>query len=472
MVHETTSMFAVLDIETTGGKFDEEGITEIAIYRYDGHQIVDQFCSLVNPEREIQPFVEKLTGIRTSMLQNAPKFYEVAKRIIEITESCILVAHNAEFDYRILRTEFRRLGYTYNRKSLCTVALSQLLLPEQESFKLGKLVRSLGIPISDRHRAQGDALATLKLFQLLLEKDSQKTIISEQVKVLHKKTMPQAFYQLIEGLPTETGVYYLYGKEQELIYIGKSKNIRKRVTSHLTGKANKSKKIQQQITRVSFERTGCEFIALLKEQHEIKRNQPPLNKAFKFRMFPMGIKTATDSQGYQQLIHEQVRVGTSYIKLFRNKKAAVGQLFYWMDAYGLCQNKTSLKNSRDQCARADVNTCQGACTQSEKPEVYNLKIKTLVEETLLPKEDCIVTSRGRENGEYSFLLIQKGEFKGYGYYDLNHQINSLEKIQTRLVKMESNPDCHALVQHFIKNEKYHKLLPLKSQRPSEPNTTP
>jgi len=134
---EINKVFAVLDIETTGGKFNEEGITEIAIYRFDGSEIVDQFSSLVNPEREIQPFVQKLTGINSKMLQSAPRFFEIAKRIIELTEGCVLVAHNAEFDYRILRTEFRRLGYTYNRESVCTVTLSHTLLPEQDSFKLG-----------------------------------------------------------------------------------------------------------------------------------------------------------------------------------------------------------------------------------------------------------------------------------------------------------------------------------------------
>ena len=104
-------MYAILDIETTGGKYNEEGITEIAIYKFDGNEVVDQFISLINPERDIQPFVVKLTGINNKMLRNAPKFYEVAKRIIEITEDCILVAHNAEFDYRILSLEFERLGF-------------------------------------------------------------------------------------------------------------------------------------------------------------------------------------------------------------------------------------------------------------------------------------------------------------------------------------------------------------------------
>src|SRR5690606_32201948 len=129
----------------------------------DGTEVVDQFVSLVNPEKPIQPFVVKLTGINQAMLRLAPKFYEVAKRIIEITDGCVIVAHNASFDYRILRTEFRRLGYEYNRQTLCTVELSKKLLPEAQSYSLGKLVRSLGIPIADRHRASGDAVATLKI---------------------------------------------------------------------------------------------------------------------------------------------------------------------------------------------------------------------------------------------------------------------------------------------------------------------
>ena len=118
-------MYAILDIETTGGQFNEEGITEIAIYKFDGHEIVDQFISLVNPEIPIQPFVVKLTGINNAMLRSAPKFYEVAKRIVEITNDCVLVAHNTAFDYRILRTEFRRLGFDFNKQTLCTVELSQ-----------------------------------------------------------------------------------------------------------------------------------------------------------------------------------------------------------------------------------------------------------------------------------------------------------------------------------------------------------
>ena len=136
-------MYAIVDIETTGGKYNEEGITEVAIYKFDGHEIVDQFISLVNPEKDIQEFVVRLTGINNAMLRNAPKFYEIAKRIIEITENCTIVAHNASFDYRILKMEFDRLGYDFQRNTLCTVELSQELIKDENSYSLGKLTKSL-----------------------------------------------------------------------------------------------------------------------------------------------------------------------------------------------------------------------------------------------------------------------------------------------------------------------------------------
>ena len=261
-------MYAILDIETTGGQFNEEGITEIAIYKFDGYEVVDQFISLINPEIPIQPFVVKLTGINNAMLRSAPKFFEVAKRIIEITTDCVLVAHNASFDYRILRTEFRRLGYDFNVKTLCTVELSKKLLPEQESHSLGKLVRALGIPMTDRHRASGDALATVKLFKLLLAKDIQKEILNELIKTEVEKGIEPKLLDIITSLPSKTGIYYIYDEDGNLIYIGKSNNIKKRINQHFTGSNTKCKKIQSTVFRVGYEETGSELIALLKESEE------------------------------------------------------------------------------------------------------------------------------------------------------------------------------------------------------------
>ena len=198
------ALYSIVDVETTGGKFNEEGITEIAIYKFDGNKIIDQFISLINPEIPIQPFVQQLTGINNKMLRNAPKFFQVAKRILEITENTVLVAQNSSFDYRMLRTEFKRLGFDFYISQLCTVRMSKKLIPNMKSYKLGNLVKSLGIHISNRHRASGDALATTELFKLLLFKDQNKEIINECIQLVREKIGPVAAFKkgiIVERLP-------------------------------------------------------------------------------------------------------------------------------------------------------------------------------------------------------------------------------------------------------------------------------
>ena len=217
------------------------------------------------------------------MLRNAPKFYEVAKRIVEITQDSIIVAHNANFDYRILRTEFSRLGFEFERETLCTVELSKDLIPDQPSYSLGKLVRALGIPVTDRHRASGDALATVKLFKLLLAKDVEKSIIQNSIRKTPKLQLEPKLIDIIASVPSATGVYYIHNANGDIIYIGKSKNLKKRINQHFTGTNVKSKKIQAQVATVTYEATGSELVALLKESEEIKRNRPPLNRALRKR---------------------------------------------------------------------------------------------------------------------------------------------------------------------------------------------
>lgn len=180
-------MYAILDIEATGGKVGEESIIEIAIYKFDGEEVVDQFISLVNPEKRIEPFVQKLTNITEKMVRTAPKFHEVAKRIVEITEGCILVGHNVRFDYRMLNQEFNRLGYTYEKEWIDTFEYAETLIPNMPSYSLGKLCDALGIIVTDRHRASGDARATLALFKMLMDKDNEKIITKKTGIKLPKK---------------------------------------------------------------------------------------------------------------------------------------------------------------------------------------------------------------------------------------------------------------------------------------------
>lgn len=453
-------MYAVVDIETTGGKYNEEGITEIAIHKFDGHQIVDSFISLVNPERNIQPFVVNLTGINNQMLRNAPKFYEVAKRIIEITDNCIIVAHNSKFDYRILRTEFKRLGYVYERESLCTVELSKKLIPDLDSYKLGKLCRTLGIPVTDRHRANGDAIATTKLFQLLLDKDIEKEIIKNTVRNEPKLQLDPKLIDMIEGLPTKTGVYYMHRSDGEIIYIGKSKNIKKRVNQHFTNTSHKSKKIQAQVASITYEITGSELVALLKESEEIKRNKPVFNRALRRTIFTHALYSFEDGKGYKNLKIDKADGRKNPITTFANRQSAKSNLFKITEEYSLCQKLTGLYNTKSNCFNYTIKTCNGACIGNELPEVYNQRINKVIHKHSFQNKNMVIIDKGREYDEHSAILIENGVFKGIGFYNLNYQINTIDVLKSLITPMENNRDVQHIIKSYLRRKKVKKIIDL------------
>ena len=320
--------YAILDIETTGGKFNEEGITEIAIHQFDGERVTDQFISLVNPEKEIQSFVVKLTGINNKMVATAPKFHEVAKRIIEITEDCILVAHNAPFDYRILKTEYDRLGYDFQRKTLCTVDLSKKLIPDMESYSLGKLVRALGIPVSNRHRANGDALATLELFKLLLTKEEDHKSISEITRSAHTGILTHKQVELIEQIPNETGIVHFLDKEDQIIYTLASDLLKKDITQLFTKQTSVAKSVNKKMRKIKVVKCGTLLMAQLKMQLALVKFRPKYNRipskkmlqasnglSYPFQNGVMIDKGRNESEKGVFLIKNNKLVGIGYVAL-------------------------------------------------------------------------------------------------------------------------------------------------------------
>ncbi len=456
-------MYAVLDIETTGGKYNEEGITEIAIYKYDGHKIVDQFISLVNPEKEIQPFVVNLTGINNKMLRNAPKFYEVAKRIVEVTENCVIVAHNSQFDYRILRTEFNRLGFDYSRKTLCTVELSKKLIPDKESYSLGKLVRSLGIPVSDRHRASGDAKATMKLFKMLLDKDTSKTIIQQLVKTEVEKKLAPRLLNIVQELPSSVGVYYIHKEDGSIIYIGKSKNIKRRINQHFTNSANKSKKIQAQVTAVTYEETGSELVALLKESEEIKLNKPIHNRSQRRTIFQYALCEKIDENGYILLQIAEIKKDTKAITTFSTFDEAKKFLFKATEEFNLCQKLNGLYKSEKQCFGHTIEQCYGACIQKETSEEYNYRVNELLKKYSYKNQDMLIIDKGRDVDERSAILIENGIYKGFGFYNLNYQINNTDILKSVITPMQNNRDVQHIIQSYLRKRRVIKIIEIKNQ---------
>ncbi len=453
-------MYAILDIETTGGKFNEEGITEIAIHKFDGHKTVDKFISLVNPEKEIQPFVVKLTGINSKMLQTAPKFHEVAKRIIEITDDTVLVAHNAQFDYRILRTEFRRLGYNFERKTLCTVDLSKALLPEAESYSLGKLVRSLGIPVSDRHRANGDALATVKLFKLLLAKDSEKIIIKDTIRKESQGELSEKQLDIVRELPNKTGMFYMHNKDGDIIHLSKTTDIKKKVNQLFTKSGDRSRKLAKDTKKVTFEETGSELVAILKEHEELLKLRPKYSIIPKKRMFSHALCLEKNKNGYAALKIQPFRECKEPLGLFNGIFSAKNHLYKVTKEFGLCEKVNGISEARGNCSGYDEGTCNGACLHLEDTVAYNNRVLSATAKYNLKNKNVVLVDKGREIGEQSAILIRNGSLVGFGFYDLNYQINNMHILETLITPMHATRDANFLIESYLRKKRVLKTLEL------------
>lgn len=407
--------YAILDVETTGGQYNEEGIIEIAVYRFDGKKITDTFISLVNPEKEISFFVQKLTGITPKMVKTAPKFYELAKRLLEITEDATIVAHNVNFDYRVIRTEFSHLGFDYERPTLDTITLSKTLIPGMPSYSLGKLCSSLGIPLSDRHRAHGDARATVKLFQLLLDKDSQKNIIQSSIKHINYPSLNKKILRLLEDFPQETGVFYFHDKDGKIIYINQGTNISNKARQILTGKSKRSKHIQLKTESVSYEVTGNEIIALIKAQNEIKLNQPEFKPHKDLSPLIYSVFMETSDQNL------------TILPLTKTNKKQALLAFSSLDK---AQNFINQNNNSDNLF--PENSHKQLISDIQKKEKY-----------------VLLVGKGRTLSEKSFLWLEKGVLKGYGFYTLHSQIKTVERIKKIMTPARGNSHISLLIRNKL-----------------------
>lgn len=281
-------IYSVIDVETTGGSPKSSKITEIAIFRHDGQKVIDEFITLVDPEMPIPEFVSKLTGISDEMVQGAPKFYEIAKEIIEFTKGTIFVAHNVGFDYGMIRAEYKRLGYDFRLSHMCTVKTARQFIPGHESYSLGKLTRALGIELIGRHRAGGDALATAKLLTLILDESQHQLDKYIQNELDPSYLHPALDLDAIEEIPNRVGVYKFFDETNQLIYLGKSKAIRTSIEQHLKDiLVKKSAAWGSEIARVEYKLTGSELIAgILEHQILATRDLPKFNSKRRKKTVP------------------------------------------------------------------------------------------------------------------------------------------------------------------------------------------
>lgn len=460
--------YAIVDIETTGGMARRDKITEIAIVLHDGEKVIDEYQTLINPERSIPPFITNLTGITNEMVADAPLFYEVAKDIVLKTEGAVFVAHNARFDYGFLREEFGRLGYTFTRKQLCTVRLSKKMLPQLRSHSLDSLIRHFSLPIDNRHRALDDALATAEIFKRITQMGNGHDEMSDIVNLgIKEARLPASIsLQFLHELPEAPGVYFFHDEDGQVIYVGKSIHIKKRVIQHFKENTAKSGKMQQRVHDITYTLTGSELIAILHENAEIKRLQPEINRAQRRKSFPFAIYYYFDEGGYLTLkIRKKNRIdapGTAAIlHELPDHRSAVAYLRGLTDKFALCQKKTDIDTGPGPCFYHQVGKCHGACVGKEDIDTYNLRVREAVAATQHNiDEDYVLTDAGRTPAEKSLIYISRGQVVGWGFLDRDTPVYSVNDVIDHITAHKSMPEDYKFVSHYIRMGKFEELFRL------------
>lgn len=464
-------MYAIVDIETTGGNSQRDKITEIAIYIHDGEKIVDEFITLVNPERSIPYYITQMTGISDEMVAGAPRFFEIAKKIVEVTEGKIFVAHNAQFDYRFIQNEFKQLGYSYIRDTLCTVRLSRKLIPGKSSYSLGTLCNELGIEIKDRHRASGDALATVKLLDILL---ASRAIATEDFfnpipdrKGLH----PDLDLSKLAKIPDDTGVYFFYDEKGVLIYVGKSINIRTRILQHLgKPKSNRASEMRSRIADISYDVTGSELIALLLETQQIKMNKPVFNRMGRRSLNRYGLFPFQNEMDYLCLQIAKLSDNKEIpVTSFSNLNEAKSFIESIMDRYDLCQKYCGLYSTSGACFRYQINKCQGACIGEESSVKYNIRVNRALDSICLNSKSFMLFDIGRRTDEKSVVKVENGKLIGYGYFDPVSIDGDLSLINDMLIPCRDNHDTHQIIRSYLSKAKPSNVLYFKSDQINNPD---
>ncbi len=452
-------MYAVVDIETTGGNARDGKITEIAIFVHDGKKVIDQFVSLINPECTIPPFITDLTGITNEMTKDAPKFYEVAKKVVEITEGHIFMAHNVGFDYGFIQSEFKSLGFDYVRDTLCSARLSKKILTGLSSYGLGSLCKHLGIEINGRHRAGGDAYATTKVLDVLLTRYDEdifqslltRRVIPDQVNQFLKK-------QDIEGLPASSGVYIFRDNIGQPLYIEASDNIASQAINQILN-PRKKKEIQmiEEVASVDFEITGSELVASLKKADEIRRNRPKYNGSGTNKY---GIFAEYQIDGVTHLAVYPAKGRTDDLVSFSSKTAAEEFLLKIVRKYRLCPQKTGFERNTmsTACKNHLINLCDGVCCHKESVHSYNERVADTIRNMLFDQSNFLILDKGRTSNERAIIKVENGSFSGFGYVDIDLEQQSIELLKDIANSGMKGREGTMIIHDYLNNRRVQQII--------------
>lgn len=467
---------AIVDVETTGASASYGRIIEIAVIRVEGGKIKRTFQSLVNPERYIPFSVEQLTGITNKDVEGAPLFEDIARELLRLLDGAVFVAHNARFDYGFVRNEFRRLGKSFNARCLCTVKLSRRLFPQYRNHDLSSVINRCGIVCDERHRAMGDARATFE-FLMIAEHAQPHELFDEVVnKLLKTSVVPSNVdQQEIESLPESSGAYLFYGKEGELLYIGKSVNVKERVRSHFANDHTSSREMKmcQQVHKVEAMPTAGELGALLLESKLIKELRPIYNVAARRHRDIVVARKSTTPDGYtsvhlEEIDHIEPGDALSILAIFKHTNQGKQYLERISKEHRLCHKLIGLERTRSYCFAYHLHQCSGACVGEEEPLIYNARVEMafldrrikawpfagaiLIEErdaytgegeVFLVDQWCLVSSFRYSDHGYQLKISGPHRFDYDAYKILSRYV--LNRANAMRIKLLSREEMHALV---------------------------
>ena len=453
-------LYAIVDIETTGGYAAANGIIEIAVFITDGKKVVDEYHTLVNPYYTIPRFIQSLTGITNEMVESERDFRSISNELYELLHDKVFVAHNVNFDYSFIKHHLLQAGYDLNCKKLCTIRLGRQIIPGLRGYGLGKICRHLGIEIEERHRAKGDAAATVQLFHYLLEIDTnghaQTMLKSGSKEQFLPPNVPAAE---IKKLPPQPGVYYFHDKKGKVIYVGKAKNIKKRVNSHFSNnKPNRQKQeFLKKIYHISYKTTATELMAFILESSEIKKLWPEQNRSQKRFEQAYGMYSFEDSNGYLRLCIEKRRKNLKALYTFNLLSDGYSLLRSLVEEFNLCPKLCFLQSANIPCQSLIIKKCKGACEQIENPDEYNKRVLECIKhiETELPT--FALLDQGLEAQEQSCILIEKGKFFGMGYLPSDSTIHDVEELKNYLTPYMENEYIRGIIFKYAERFPYKKI---------------
>lgn len=448
-------MYAIVDIETTGGYASAHGITEIAVFVHDGARVVKRFETLINPQQDIPRYITALTGISNEMVEDAPVFDEIADKLFELLEGTVFVAHNVNFDYSFIRHHLKQSGYDLTSKKLCTVRLGRRVFPGLPSYSLGNLCRSLKIDIEHRHRAGGDAKATVKLFEFMLAQGAQAHIDQMLRKTSAEQWLPLNLDKtFIDKLPGRPGVYYFHNNKDKIIYVGKAVNLKKRVSSHFTQNDPDPKRQNfiRNVYKISYKQCATELEAIVLESTEIKRLWPRYNKSQKQPAQRFALYSFEDNRGYLRLAIDKKKKNLPSLYNFNLLHEGLVMLRKMVDEFEL---------NAKLCFLDKTPFTQSEQQELDPPPLYNSKFNKAIESLTASLPTFALVDEGIREGEKLCLLVERGNFWGMGYIpesfslastaELKHLLNPYadnDYIRNSIYSFaEANPDKKIVLSH-------------------------